>query len=178
MRSHYRINEKDGVYFVTSTILQWIPIFTSKVYFDILISAIKYCQENKNLFVYAYVILENHFHMICYAPELGRIMQSLKRHTAKMIMDQLQKEQKSWVMNLLSYYKKRHKHESIHQLWEEGFHPQQILNEEMLVQKIEYIHYNPVKRGYVLKPEYWAYSSAGDFYLNEEGYIKLQELPV
>ena len=95
-----------------------------------------------------------------------------------MIIAQLQNDNRKWIINLLSYYKKRHKRESSHQLWQEGFHPQQILSEEMLVQKIEYIHYNPVKRGYVLKPEDWAYSSARDFYLNEEGYIKLQELPV
>jgi hypothetical protein len=37
----------------------------------------------------------------------------------------------------------------------------------MLFQKIEYIHYNPVKRGYVDEPEYWRYSSARN-YLNDD----------
>ncbi|MHC4160428.1 MAG: transposase [Planctomycetota bacterium] len=77
-----------------------------------------------------------------------------------------------WIVNSLSYYKRLHKRESSHQLWQEEFHPQQIMSEQMLVQKIDYIHSNPVKRGNVLRPEYWAHSSATDFLTAEEGYIR------
>ena len=33
----------------------------------------------------------------------------------------------------------------------------------MLLEKLEYIHDNPVKRGYVDKPEHWRYSSARNY---------------
>ena len=65
-----------------------------------------------------------------------------------------------------------------HQLWQEGFHTKQILSDEMLIQKVEYIHYNPVKRGYVSLPEYWNYSSARNIILNEEGFLDLERLPI
>ena len=176
MRSHYKIYDNDAPYFITSTVIEWIPIFTEKTYFEILLSSIQYCQENKKLAVYAYMILDNHFHMVCQAPNLSRVIQSLKRYSATTLIEQLVKDKKHWLLSALKYYKKRHKQQSEHQLWQEGFHPKQISNEKMLVQKIEYIHNNPVERGYVLRPEHWAYSSARDYLTDESGFIQLDNL--
>ena len=53
----------------------------------------------------------------------------------------------------------KHKIKQDYQLWQEGFHPQAIANEEMFIQKLEYIHNNPVRRGYVDDPAHWRYSS-------------------
>ena len=53
-----------------------------------------------------------------------------------------------------------------------------ILNEKMLVEKIDYIHLNPVKRGYVEKPEHWLYSSARNYLLNDHTIIKIDNLPM
>ena len=64
MRDRYKILEENGIYFVTSTIIEWIPIFTQKVYFDIVIETLKFCKKNKGLQLYAYVIMDNHFHLI------------------------------------------------------------------------------------------------------------------
>ena len=47
----------------------------------------------------------------------------------------------------------------------------------MLIQKIDYIHYNPVKRGYVDKPECWKYSSVRNFNIDDHSVIKLDMLP-
>ena len=178
MRSRYKIYDKDSPYFITSTIIEWVPIFMSKTYFDILVSSIRYCQEHYGFAVYAYVILDNHFHMVCRSIELSKVMQACKRHTTKKIIQQLETDKKMWTLNLLSYYKKKHKTGSEHQLWQEGFHPQQITSDKMLNQKIEYIHHNPVRRGLVSKPEDWVYSSASDCILNRKGFIELQAIPV
>jgi hypothetical protein len=105
-------------------------------------------------------------------------MQSCKRHTAKIIIEELRQDGKDWILNLLTFHKKKHKTESEHQVWQEGFYPKQILSIEMLNQKIEYIHYNPVRRGYVSEPEHWIYSSAGDYIVDRKGVIDLQDLPV
>ncbi len=50
-----------------------------------------------------------------------------------------------------------------HQVWQHGSHPELIQNDAMMRQKLEYIHYNPVKRGYVDEPEHWRYSSARNY---------------
>jgi hypothetical protein len=60
----------------------------------------------------------------------------------------------------LAFCKQRHKVDQEHQLWQEGSHPIQIDTEAMMWQKIEYIHNNPVRRGFVDDPTAWRYSSA------------------
>lgn len=177
MRSRYKITKEDGIYFITSTIIEWIPVFTSKEYFEIIISALKYCRAYKGLKLYAYVILDNHFHLVVSGPNLSNIIQSLKRHTSKQIVRLLQTQKKEWLLNQLAYFKKRHKTESIHQVWQEGFHPALIQTEQMLLQKIEYVHNNPVKRGYIELPEHWLYSSARNFILEDHSIMELDGLP-
>ena len=53
--------------------------------------------------------------------------------------------------------------ESAYQVWQEGVHPQAIVGDEMMLQKLEYLHNNPVKRGLVAAPEHWRYSSAHEW---------------
>ncbi|MEQ9309026.1 MAG: transposase, partial [Balneolaceae bacterium] len=57
-----------------------------------------------------------------------------------------------------------------YQIWQEGYHPKQISSHKAMSQKLEYIHYNPVKAGFVDKAEYWRCSSARN-YLGIDGVI-------
>jgi len=58
------------------------------------------------------------------------------------------------------------------QFWQEGHHPKRILDDKMMWQKIEYVHHNPVRRGYVDEPEHWRYSSAR-VYAGMEGELEV-----
>ena len=58
-------------------------------------------------------------------------------------------------------------------MWEEGYHPKLIQGEAMM--KIDYIHQNPVKRGYVDEAVHWRYSSARD-YDGISGLIEIERL--
>ena len=176
MRSRYKITEKDGIHFVTSTIVEWLPVFTTNKYFDIIIQSFKFCNKNKGLHLFAFVILDNHFHLVASALDLSTTIASLKKFTAKKIIDQLNQDNKSWLLNQLSYYKKKYKTGSDYQVWQEGIHPQLITTDKMLIQKIEYIHYNPVKCELVDKPEHWRYSSARNYLLNDHSIIKIDEI--
>jgi putative transposase len=94
---------------------------------------------------------------------MGKIIKEFKSHTAREIVKLAEQENKDWLLNLLSFYKRKHKIDSHHQVWQEGFHPQLIGSETMLQQKIEYLHYNPVRAGLAEKPEDWLYSSARNY---------------
>lgn len=107
---------------------------------------------------------------------MSKVIQTIKRHSAKQIIYLLKKDNKDWLLNQLSYFKKKYKTESDFQVWQEGFHPEQILNEKMLKQKIEYIHYNPVKRGFVTHPEHWLYSSARNYILDDHSIITIDRI--
>ena len=160
MRSRYYVREQGQAHFVTSTIVEWLPVFTSPACCDILVQSLDYCRRNKGVSIYAWVIMENHFHAVLQAEELSRAVTDLKKFTARHLLAKLQTERRGWLVERLIANRAAHKHESIAQVWQEGFHPQAIYSDEVMLQKINYIHANPVRRGWVSAAEHWRYSSA------------------
>jgi REP-associated tyrosine transposase len=66
--------------------------------------------------------------------------------------------------------------ENTYKIWQTGSHPISIESDKFFHQKLNYIHENPVRKGYVDKPEYWIYSSARNYYLNDHTVIKIDIL--
>ena len=89
---------------------------------------------------------------------------------ARQIVDLLQDLNKFKYLDELQFRKLSHKKRSDYQVWEEGFHPKQIVSDEMMSQKLEYVHFNPVARSFVDSPNDWRYSSARN-YNGEAGLI-------
>jgi REP element-mobilizing transposase RayT len=177
MRSRYKVVESEGIYFLTSTIVHWIPVFTSRDACDIVIDSLAYCRKAKGLRIYAYVIMENHVHLVADAPDLSGVMQSFKRHTARALIADAEVKRKDWLLNQLTYYRQKHKEDSDYQVWQEGVHPQLVLDDAMLWQKVEYVHNNPVRRGYVDAVEHWRYSSARCYVAGEPPVMTVDLLP-
>ena len=90
-------------------------------------------------------------------------MQRFKRFSARAILKLLIERNAETILRQLMINKRNHKTGSRYQFWEEGSHPQQIGNDEMMRQNLEYMHNNPVVRGYVDEPEHWRYSSARNY---------------
>ena len=178
MRTRYKTSEiyGDAIYFTTSTIVKWIPVFIVNDHFNIIIESLNFYRKDKRIKLYAYVIMENHLHLIVAAENLSMVMKAFKSYTSRELIKSVKNKNMDWMLNQFSYYKKNYKKESSYQIWQEGFHPQLITAEKMLMQKIEYIHMNPVLRGYVERPEFWKYSSANYFITGENGVIEIDEL--
>jgi len=172
-RTRYKIHEPTHPHFVTCTILHWLPIFTRKESVQIVLDCLKFLQTQDNLKVYAYVILENHLHMVVQSDDLPKSMESFKKYTAKQILTLLKKENVTTLLEQFKYYKKAHHKDKEHQVWEEGYQPKLIQTDAMMLSKINYIHQNPVKRGYVDEALHWRYSSARD-YEGREGLIEIE----
>ncbi len=64
MSQAYQIKDQSAAHYVTLQIVQWADIFTRKIYRDIVIESLKYCQKEKGLEIYAYVIMSNHIHSL------------------------------------------------------------------------------------------------------------------
>jgi len=163
MRSRYKIYAPDHAHFVTGTVVNWLPVFTNAARCDILVESFAYCREHKGLRIYGWVVMDNHFHAVLHAPDLSRVLTDLKHYTTTKIVEQLKAEGCEWLLQQLRFERLAHKRESTHQLWQEGNHPQAIEGDEMMLQKLEYLHNNPVKRGLVAAPEHWRYSSAHEW---------------
>jgi putative transposase len=162
-RSRYTIRETQAPHFLTCTVINWIPLFTRPETVNIILNALQYRQQHNGWKVYGYVILENHLHLIVQSEDLLAELPLFKSYTARQLIDHLKECHAERLLNQMAFFCKSHKHDREYQCWEEGSHPQLIQNEEMLRQKLDYIHFNPVKRGYVDKPEHWRYSSARNY---------------
>jgi REP element-mobilizing transposase RayT len=162
-RSRYRIWEQQQAHFMTCTVVGWLPLFTRPDTVNILLDSWRYLQQHRGFELSGYVILENHLHLIASSPDPSKEMKDFKSFTAGQMIDLLETKKVTTLLEQLKFHTARHKTESQHQLWQEGNHPQLIQGEEMMLQKLEYMHNNPVKRGYVDDPAHWRYSSARNY---------------
>ena len=122
--------------------------------------------------LYGYVVLENHIHFVPQADRLDKCLASFKSYTAKRIISQLQDQQAEYLLTRLHFLRLAHKTDREYQFWQEGSHAELVLSDEMMREKLEYIHANPVKRGYVDRAEQWRYSSARS-YAGESGLLEI-----
>jgi len=162
-RSRYIIYEDQQTHFLTCTVINWLPLFGSAAIVQIILDSWQFLQEHHRLEIYAYVIMENHLHLIASSEHLSKEIGDFKSFTARKIIDFLTERNARHILRQLGFYKLRHKGDRTYQLWQEGSHPQLIQSEDMMRQKVAYIHDNPVRRGYVDDPAHWRYSSARDY---------------
>ncbi|MFP4332281.1 MAG: REP-associated tyrosine transposase [Campylobacterales bacterium] len=174
-RSRYKIYEPTHPHFMTCTVLHWIPIFTNQESVQIILDSLKYLQTKHNLKLYAYVILENHLHLVASSDDIAKDMARLKSYTAREMINLLQKRGIKTILEQLKFYKKAHKVDREFQLWQEGIQPKLIQSEQMMIERINYIHNNPVKRGYVDEAKHWRYSSARN-YEGSDGLIEIEKV--
>lgn len=143
--------------------LHWIPVFTRPETVKTLLDSLDYFRK-EGLKVYAWVTLENHCHFVLQSNALDNDIARFKSWTAKKLIAYLSEHNVRQILEQLAFYKKAHKNDRAYQFWQERGHPELIQGEEMMRQKIEYIHqHNPVKRGYVDEAVHWRYSSARDY---------------
>jgi REP element-mobilizing transposase RayT len=171
-RNRYRFAEHNQLHFLTCTVVEWLPVFTRQEAVAILLDSWRYLGEHKDLKLYGDVVLENHLHAVAQAEDLPPIWSGFKSYTALEIIDLLEANGAEALLKRMRFSCKAHRNDREHQFWQEGSHPQVIENEVVLRKKLDYIHNNPVKRGYVDRPEHWRWSSARN-YAGETGLLEV-----
>jgi putative transposase len=160
------IFQDGGVYFVTLKIVGWTDIFIRSEYREEIVNNLNFCIRNKGLKIYSFCLMTNHLHMIASCEEglLNKILRDFKSFTAKkiiqMIEDNPKESRKEWILNRLSFLAQVRSNDSRMQFWERDNYPERISTDYFYRQKENYIHENPLRAGFVLRPEDWAYSSA------------------
>jgi putative transposase len=162
-RSRYKQIDGLPTYFATSTVVGWLPLFTKPELAGVVLDSLKYLHGQNRLALHAYVLMENHLHFIASGAEFSSELRNFKSFTAKRIIDLLRLSESSFYLKQMRLLKKHHKTDQTYQVWQEGSHLTAITDENTLEQKTDYIHFNPVRRGYVSDPEHWRYSSALDY---------------
>ena len=158
------------LYFTTSTVVDWLDVFTRPIYKHILLESLEYCKANKGLDIYAWVLMTNHLHMIVdtSGPDsIGDVLRDFKKFTSKSIVKAIQEnEQESrqeWLMNRFRFRAANDKKVTNYKFWQEDNHVETIYSYDFFKQKLDYIHQNPVKQEIVEKAEDYLYSSARNY---------------
>ena len=168
------------VYFVTDTVVDWVDVFTRPVYKQIILESLEYCQQNKGLVIYAWVLMSNHLHAIVGSNSQERvsdIWRDFKKYTSKKIIETIKTEisesRSEWMLNRFEYSGKNDKKIKNYRFWQEGNDAQGIYLNDYFEQKLNYIHENPVKTELVNRAEDYRYSSAID-YAGGTGLLKVE----
>ena len=144
--------------FYTATILEWKPQLKYDKYKNVVIETLRILVNEKRINLYAFVIMSNHMHLIWqplndFTPE--KIQHSLLSFTAHQFKADLEVNHP----HVLSHFKVKAKDRNF-QFWERNSLGVDLFNEAVFVQKLDYIHWNPVKAGLCNLPEQYYYSSA------------------
>ena len=169
MSRKYKFKDNQQLYFITYAVVNWIDLFTRNEYKDILLKSWQHYCEQKGLEVYAWAIMTNHVHMIIGSNKnpLEDIVRDMKRHTSielkKAIQQHPGESRKEWMLWMMERAGKKNGNNAEFQLWQQHNQPIELTTIEMLQQKLDYIHLNPVRAGIVDKEEEYLYSSARDY---------------
>ena len=177
MSRNYKFHNPCAPYFVSFAVVEWLDVFTRNEYKDILIDSLKYCQKEKGMEIYSWVIMTNHVHLVFRSnrglpPE--QLLGDFKRYTSKAVVKAIeQNNRESRREILLSAFRRngaRTSNVKVNQFWRHDNRPIELWSQKVISQKIDYIHNNPVKQGLVFRPEDYVYSSAVD-YSGEKGVL-------
>ncbi|MEL6534947.1 MAG: hypothetical protein AAFQ98_06015 [Bacteroidota bacterium] len=98
---------------------------------------------------------------------LQDIVRDFKKFTSvsivRSIQENPQESRKQWLLNMMRYAAKTSQKHEKYLVWEVGYHPVELSSNDMINQRLEYLHQNPVKERWVDQPEDYVYSSARDY---------------
>jgi putative transposase len=146
--------------FTTHVITNHIPIFCRPCYSDVIVQALIYMRKQNAVPVYGFVIMPNHLHLLTGVPSAEQLHDSLiafRKFTAKNLVERLKLNFETWALAGLQAGQKDFS------VYEVEFHPKDASQHDVFYQKLEYIHMNPVRAGFVSRPEDWLYSSARSY---------------
>jgi putative transposase len=168
-KSHTSLSK---IYFWTATIHQWLPLLENDFNKQIIVDSLKYLSDKGLISIYAFVIMPNHMHLIWQQNELNgkeTAKGSLLKHTAHLFLKQLKGNSTIKLYEVNEANKK-------HSIWQRDSLGIEIYSRAVAKQKIDYIHFNPVRGKWLLaKDDLSYYFSSARFYetgIDEFGFLK------
>ena len=164
----YRIHPDVHVYFVTYSIVDWLPVFVSGAACDIVANSLNFCHDQKGLRINAFVIMPTHFHAIIFdkdfdSKRLDATLTDFRKFTGRSLSDFCaQRMPRSFTDTLQAAAGTDRER----RFWQPSRHPEAIETEAFWEQKFNYLHENPCRKGLVVRAADWRYSSAA-YYLSD-----------
>ena len=144
--------------FFTATIQEWRRLLEPDKYKDIIINSLKFLVEDKRIELHAFVIMSNHLHLIWRMQPLihpQHVQRDFLKYTAQRIKADLQKNHPAVLNHFRSDADDRY-----FQFWKRRPLSIELRTHKIYIQKLDYIHWNPVRAGICELPGEYKYSSA------------------
>jgi len=149
-----RFHQTRQLHFLTFSCYKRRPNFRSLESCSTFEAALERVRQQYELWVNAYVVMPEHVHILVSEPEHGTLtqaMQSLKQGVARRLALR-----------------------AADPFWQARYYDFNVWSERKFVEKLRYIHRNPVKRGLVVRPEDWAWSSFRHYVSGERGTVEIE----
>ena len=165
----YKFYNKEGLYFISFATIYWVDVFVRDEYFRVMVESLAYCRSEKGMEIYAYCIMPSHIHLIFRAKHSnpGDILRDFKAYTSKRLQSEIfnnsKESRKEWLLWMMEKAGKENSNIKSRQFWQQHNKPIELWSPEVIDQKVDYIHMNPVVAGFVSEPENWRYSSTIDY---------------
>ncbi len=177
MGLRFKVENGNYLFFITTTVVDFIKVFQTDSYYQILIDNLNFYREKYKFKIIAYVLMPNHLHLILWPKEpedLPKIMRDFKKYTSLEIRKLLENNKNTKILSSLRRNALRYKNQE-YKLWMDRYDRLIIYSPEVLTQKVDYIHYNPVKDRLAEEITDWKYSSARNYYLNDHLILKVDD---
>jgi len=179
----YKIRHKDRIHFISFAVVGWIDVFTRPIYRDIFLDSLRHCQRERGLLLNSWCLMTNHAHLVGSAQQndLDAILRDFKGFTSRQIIKAIsnneKESRKEWMLPLFRSAGEENSRNKEYQFWRQDNHPKECFSVEFTMQKINYIHKNPVVAGIVDRPEEYLHSSARDYHFGKKcGLIEVEML--
>ena len=166
---NYRIGNQHSVYFLTFTVTDWVDVFTRLNYRNIIVDSLEYCKKNKGLKLFAWCLMTNHIHIVCTTEipfMMSDFVRDFKKFTANAVIKDIQnmpESRRDWMLYRFEFAGKYDNRITKYRFWQDKSHPIELTSTEMINQRINYTHENPVRTGAVAVAEDYLYSSTRNY---------------
>jgi len=181
MTRYHNFWQDGAVWFWTSTIVEWTPVLRSPRAAELLLSIWDVCRTKYDVKILGYVVMPEHFHILLWAPEAASvelfIAQSLRRFSTEITrmtaraVDDGNRVASAW----LDLFRSLARGKSRVRVWKERGHGLPLTTDAAFMEKLQYIHDNPVRRGLCDGPEAYPFSSAA-WYGDQTGPFAIDSL--
>ena len=157
------------LHFITSSCYRRRALLGSAARRDLFLQTLEQVRLRYGFAAVGYVVMPEHFHLLISEPEKGNpsvVMQVLKQRFASQVLQACSQTGKGQLRDGM---------EEGH-VWQRRFYDFVVWSEAKRVEKLRYMHRNPVKRGLALAPEQWAWSSFRHYAYDEVGPVLVNEL--
>ena len=167
----YRIFQDHAIYFVTFSVIQWLPVFISEEPCRIICDSLNFCHREKHLRTNAFVIMPTHLHLIAFdalfdTPRLQATLTPLRKFTGPRLSQYCDHHLPSAFGQTP---RSRNRTDRERQFWQQSKHPVAIRSQSFWRSKFDYLHDNPRRKGLVIDPTDWRFSSAAYWLADRTG---------